>query len=308
VVVADGLVRVIHSFNPGDISGDKIGLVNEITDGLNKAIKSFERDFPKNTLPAATPVLLSGSLSFDDAFLFLVQEATGRPVSMITSSLKAPAGMSIGMYGALMGLIAKKVSHNRYPSVYQDINLNLLSGLRRQHTSKFQRAYILAAVFTLVLAALVYETYELKATAAAEVVSLQQTAELVTQKLSTVQVANRQTLAERQAIFDKSQIVSKQLATISLNNTLIDSQKIDFASRIGLIYDKLPAGVDVVAMDVQLKTIKVRGTAPNGFDVLTITDELEKSPYFSSARVSQLAPAKQGGVDFQLVISNRMDP
>jgi Tfp pilus assembly protein PilN len=304
VVVADGLVRVIHSFNPGEQYANTIGLVNEIADGLNKATKAFERDFPQKTLPAETPVLLSGKVNADDPLLALVQKAVGRQAIMIAPSLNAPAGGTIGPYAAVIGLVSKKIGPNRRLQEYHDINLDLLKGLKKLHTHKFQTAWILAAVLSLALAVLVYESHELNSRAAAQVSVLQQKADQMNRVLIEAQTVNRQTLTASQTVAEKSKLGIAQLAEIRQHIVMIERQRIDLGSRIAFISTCVPAGADLETLDYEQNTIKITGRAQNGFDVLKMADDLGKSDYFSGVRIEQLAPAKDVGVEYRLSISN----
>jgi hypothetical protein len=307
VVVASGLVRVIHSINPSGKSGDVFGLVNEVEDALNKAVKSFERDFPGMSLPADTPILLAGKFTADSRLPLMVQEGTRRQVKTIAANIPAPSALPVEQYAGALGLLGKKVARRRQPTVYRDINLNLFAGLKRENTPKFQLAYAITAVVCLILAALVYETFELKKSADDQVISLQQKADAVTQKLQAAQQANKQKVADNQSMAAKFQAVSQQLAVMRASNAVVNGQRIDFAARIVEINQALSAGVQIKTMEIQLKNITLSGLAENAFTVMTLADELEKSVYFLSARVEQLSPAKDQGVTFQISIVNKPD-
>jgi hypothetical protein len=307
VVVANGLVRVIHSINPSGKSSDVFGLVNEVEDALNKAVKSFERDFPGMSLPADTPVLLAGKYASDSRLPLMVQEGTRRPVRIIAANIPAPSALPVEQFAGTLGLLGKKVARRRQLNVYRDINLNLFTGLKRENTPKFQLAYAVTAVVCLILAALVYGTYELKKSADDQVISLQQKADAVTQKLQAAQQTNKQKLADNQNMIVKFQTVSQQLAVMRGNNAVVNSQRIDFAVRIVEINRVLPPDIEVKTMQIQLKTIVINGLAENAFVVMALADELEKSIYFTSARVEQLSPAKDQGVTFQITIVNKPD-
>jgi Tfp pilus assembly protein PilN len=303
VVVADGWVRVIHSVNPSNKSGEGIGLVTEIVDALNKAIKSFERDFPKISLPADTPILLSGELSSDKSLPLLVREASGHPVNIITSSLNTPADMPVRLFAAALGLASKKASVRRPSTGYHDINLNLLMGLKTQKSGERQLAYAIPMLVCLVLAALVYKTYDLKINAAGEVGTYQQEVDRLTRSQMLAQKANSQAVANQQTASNKLQDANATLAAIQSKKATIDNQRVDFASWINEAIKDLPEGADFKTIDLQTNTITVTGTAQGALDVPAMADALEKSAYFSGARVAQLAPAQDGGYTFQLAIS-----
>jgi hypothetical protein len=309
VLVAAGLVRVIYSFN----LNEKSGRVNEIVAGLTKAIKAFERDFPNLALSPETAVLFSGQNGADDPLLKQIGDTIGREVKMISPDLAVPAGMSAGAYTAILGLVSQKrllkeVSPGaalRPGSAYRDINVDLLSGFKRAHPPRFQMIFVVAAVIALVLAALVFKTFDLKQDAAQEVFSLQETASMASHNLALAQAENQAGLKARQGALAGAEAVSRQLETITHLNDMIASQRLDYAARVATITDAAKDGAQFNNIDFEQSKIIVVGTALNGFDVLDMVAEMEKSPYFSSVKVDKLSPDTINGVRFTLTINSK---
>jgi hypothetical protein len=323
VLVAGGLVRVMHSFNLSEKAVAGGALVNEIVAGLARAIKAFERDFPRLTLDSESAVLFSGSASAEQPLLDNISAATGREVKMISSVLAAPKGMSSGAYLGVLGLVAKKQTAKwSRPSFmrsagsrtaaaahgeagYRDINIDLLAGFHRVHPGRFQLIFVVAALLSLVLAAVVFKTYDLKQGVGLEVATLQQEAALVTHGLTVAQTENQASLKVRQESVNQSQAISQQLAGINHLNDLITSRRLDYANRITAISAAVPSGARFDTIDFDSLKITVRGSAVDGFTVLNMVAALEKEAYFGDVRLEQLSPEKENGVYFKLSIANK---
>jgi Tfp pilus assembly protein PilN len=303
VVVSGGLVRVIHSYTSNAEPLDTIGRVNEIADGLNKAVKSFNRDYPHLTLSKEITVLLAGKQSAEERWPLLIQRATGYPVQVISSPLQVPPGLAVGLYASALGLAYKKINNRRRSLSYKDINLNLATGVNRPHMRKFQTAYILAAVLTLALAVLVFKTYEMKSAAAQNLSELKQQADLVTRELNQFKVDNQKVLTQKQEITSQFQSASLSLETIKRQNSAIISQRIDHSAQISAIYNAVPEGVGIDKIEVHSTRIDITGTVEDAFNVLAFTSNLEKVSGFYNTRVEQLTAVNLDTLQFKIFIT-----
>jgi hypothetical protein len=203
VVVFEGMVRVMHSVSPMSKPEALSGLINELIDGLNMAVKSFNRDYPQNALSADTPIYLAGGLAANADMTQMIQESTGHPVTIVKPPLELPPDMSPELYSAAIGLIFKKLSSMVDKSQYHDIDINLLLKTQKPKQLGQQIAAGVSVVFILLLAALVYEAYNMKNQALANVDELTQQNVKATQLLATTQKSLADAEAARKAANDK---------------------------------------------------------------------------------------------------------
>ena len=108
IAVANGLVRVMHSFSPALTVEDYTGILNEIVDGLSMTVKSLEKDFPGMEMPDEAPVLLAGQIDSSEDLLNLLRQVTGREVRLLESALETPPDFPAGLFAAGLGLAVKK--------------------------------------------------------------------------------------------------------------------------------------------------------------------------------------------------------
>jgi Tfp pilus assembly protein PilN len=305
VLIYGGLVKVVHSFGNTIKSADIMGLINELVDGMNIAIKSFSRDFPKSTLAADAPILLSGHLASNDAVLQVVQEATGHPVSILNSVLQIPTGLPPELYAATLGLIASQKQGSRQGNAYYDMCVNLLDGIKKRKTRTIQPGYAMAVSAALILLILLFKMYSLRAEAREEVMVLEKSVSTEVQQLSAAQKSNAEAEAMKTTYLEKYKALENELQALRDKSQAIKDLKSDFAASLMFITESLPEGMAFDSIAWQQAHITIEGTAKESLDVLTLTGVLEKNAAFIEARVKEIAPLDDGGVSFQVVIINK---
>jgi Tfp pilus assembly PilM family ATPase/Tfp pilus assembly protein PilN len=304
VLVSNGLVRVMHSFSPGSKPVDKISTVNDVIDGLNKAIKSFNRDFPENTLDPDIPLLLAGETAADSEIVALMQEATGHPVSILNPVLEVPAEMPREIYSAALGLVAKKIKPAVDNLQYRDIDINLLMKSKKGSQLRYQLAYAGLGVFFLLLAFLVYEAFQYKSDAAARTEALQAEQVRSTQLLADIRKVNTQALADKQTSTDQLQSMTARLSAVTANREQILNQKRDYAGGFDTINSSLPTGSDYENITMQPDVIRVKGQVTEPFEILDFTDALERTGTFSSVIIDSINPIEgSAGANFDIIIT-----
>jgi len=305
VVVANGVVRVMHSLSPDNRASNIAGHVNDLVDGLNKAVKSFNRDFPQNSLKPDTPILVSGEVAADEPLRQLLQEATGHEVSILTPLASLPPEAPALMFSTCVGLVARKISKFMDKSSYHDIAINVLIRTRREGQFKVALAYAGVGLLFLVLAGAVYKSYDLKAAAVARTEALYRESTRVTQMLVDAQKANGKAQADKKDISDKLQVLINELNTIANEHRKIKDMQNDFARSINLINISLPAGAIYQEIDMKPNLIIVKGTVADPFDILAFNEQMEKTTVFSGARVETLEPLGEDnpGAKFTTIIT-----
>lgn len=305
-LVADGLVRVIHSLSPQISADDTQSIVTEMVDSLNKAVKSFYRESPQNALPPETPILLSGEYSSEE-MLRLVQEATGHPTSFLKSPFDIPAEIPVKLYAANLGLILKNLPQDQDKTQYKDLNLNLLSALRKQPKHEFKLIYAVVIIVFLVLAAGVYYTLDLKNRAEDRVAHLNQDSALILTKINQAQQANKEALNSRKANLAQLQTINDQIAATKNTDNQITDLKRDYAFRITYILSKLPPDAEYTKMNMLPESIQLTGLIKypvnsythlneNPIGEVQFAERVAQNDVFRNARVVDLSasndPAK----------------
>ena len=297
VLVANGQVRVVHSISPALNPDDQLGVINEFIDGFNKAVKSFNRDFPQDNLPADTPIVLAGELTLKNGFAAMVQEATGHPASIFVPSTDVlssiPAEMPPALYMATTGLILKKTQKQKNGSLYQDINVNLLDSLKKPAAkTKFSIGLAGAGLAVVILAVLASQVYGMKNQAEADVASLKLQSTQVKQQLTTLQKVNKDLQATKQTADTDLAKLQAELSAVNSDNQLVVSQKVDYSVRMVGIIGALPEGVDYQEINMHSAAFEVSGRAQDPFDVIGYTQKLEDQEYFPAVRVTQISPTE----------------
>jgi hypothetical protein len=302
VLVNEGLVRVIHSFGNAIKQSDVIGLVNELVDGLNIAIKSFNRDFPKSDLPADIPILAAGYLAANDAVLQMVAEATGHPVEVLAPALAAPPNLPAELYAASLGLIASPVLDRGY----RDIGVNLLEGIKKRKMWSVQPVHLMATAGAIILLVVLARITGLRSEARENVISLEQTVTAEARNLGEVQQSVKEAEAQRKLEDDGYQSLQAQLKKVQLKNRNIVDLKEDYASSLTFITGSLPENMYFTSITLDQTSITIEGTAQDSLDIIGLTDILDKNNEFAGTRVKSIEPREEGGVVFQVVVNKKV--
>jgi Tfp pilus assembly PilM family ATPase len=312
-LVANGMLRVIHSLSPSVDSDDIKAIVGELVDGLNKAVKSFYREFPQNSLPPETPIFLSGEFALENEMVNLIQEATGHPTGFIKSPVEIPPEMPIRLYAANIGLSLKTAADVLSNTQYRDINLNLLLSTHKLTKSKFKVVYVVAALVLLVAAAGVYYVYDMKAKSEATVAVEQQKSEALTKKITDAQKANKDVLAAKQTSLANLQAINDQITIAKDTSSQISGQKRDYAFRITYVLSKLPTGAEYKKLSMQPQEIQVQGRVKYPVDTLTsqyknpsgavdFAEMVAQNDIFANARVVAITPVQDDNTKAEFVV------
>ncbi len=304
VLAAQGRMRVLHSVTPRARSQDITGIIHEVVDGLNKAVKSFGRDFPQNTLEDETPILLTGALAADEQMVELVRNTTGRPASFLPPPLEAPPEMPPGLYTAALGLALKKERGKNGAAGYSDIDINLLLGMKKPRALKLRKPYAVAAVICVLLALLVYQTYDMKAGANAELAELQKESTRIASQIKDAQKASKEALAAKEAASQKLESAAAELEALRGEYKTILERKFDYSARIVSIANAYPVDAGFDSLNMDPARIQVTGTAESPFAILTASGNLEYHRFFSSARIVQIGNGQEEGYTYSLAIDN----
>jgi hypothetical protein len=300
-LVANGMVRIIHSISPQLSAEDTQGIVAELVDSLNKAVKSYYRESPQNGLPPETSILICGEFASEE-MLRPVQEATGHPTSILKSPFEIPSEIPVRIYGANLGLILKNVPVETEKTQYKDININLLSALRKQPKHEFKLIYAIIAIIIVVLAAGIYYTYDQKVKAEDRVATLTHDSALLVKKVGEAQQANKEALNSKQAALAQQKTINDQIAAAKTGGDQIAALKRDYTFRIDYILSKLPPDAEYTKISMQPRSIQVSGLVKYPVNAITgeyenpigevqFAEQVAQNDIFNNARVINVAPS-----------------
>lgn len=303
VLVANGLVRVIHSISPSSINpDDPIAIVAELADGFNKAVKSFNRDFPQGAFGPEDPILLSGELALNADVPRMIQDSTGHPASILNPLIDVPPEMPSGQYAASIGLILKKYRRGVDHNLYHDININLLDGIYKPTSVRNPLIYAGAGVAIVVLAILAFQAYSLKADAGERVELLKLESARVTQRINDLQDYNKQVQEDIQANNSKVQNLQTELSALKNDNEMVIDKKVDFASQYVSINEAMLNTIEYQQIDMDSDAYTIFGTSQEIHDIFAFAKNLEREEYFGVARVSEIEPINDASTDVKFTI------
>ena len=303
-IVSRGVIRVIHSFALESKPDNDQAIALEVANGLSKAEKSYNRDFPGSPLSAETPVLVAGELAGGNPLLPLIQQLFGHPVNQVTSPLELPPEIEAARYAANLGLIFKvlsPVSTGLPESTYRDINLDLFAGLRKPSALRFKASYAYMAVGFIALAGLLYYSISLNAGAARNVENLKKQSASVAAQLASSQKTNKDSLALQKSETDSLANMQKKLDSLATEHKSIFGLQDDYAGWVKFVSNSLPTSAQYLQMTLNKATINVKGGAADPSLVLYFTEELEAENKVSSARINSITPVQSENLASQAV-------
>jgi hypothetical protein len=283
-------------------------VIQEAISGLDKALKSYEHDYPANPLSPETPLLVCGALAADEGILKSLTEASGHTAAYFESPATLPPDLSLALCAANLGLVLKrsplkKILARDNPgksASYRDIDINLLGDFitRGIKINVGQAAAVLSLILFL---ALLYFAYGVRRDAILKADKMVSENNQAAVQLLVLQ----KTLAENQAAqTDGSAIIQKlqdQRAALGGAQQYVKTAHVDCSQDIKSVLAALPENAFYVSIDVTKSEIQLNGQAANALDALLIADRLEINSRFSEARVQSIAPI-ENGVSFSMTI------
>jgi hypothetical protein len=303
VFVSSGLVRIMHSFSTESQPADKIGLVNEVADGLNKALNSYKRDFPQNTLRSDTPLYITGKYAEDNEILKLMETSSERKVSRLDSPLPLPPELSMDSYAGNIGLLLKKVHVARTTGGYIDTDINLAASLGKKRKSNNLVAYGAGVVVAAGLGAVLFLTITAQANAQDKLNAQNRISTSISSQLTQVQKSNKDLIAAKAAASTDLDSVNKRLSDLKLERAQVANPHLDYSTEIGYITGYVPPGGALDSITMDGKTIVIKGKVMTAYDALNYAVTLDKNAKFAGAKVNDITPATDGTVSFTVLVN-----
>jgi hypothetical protein len=304
VFVSGGLVKIMHSFSTESQPADKLALVNEVADGLNKALNSFKRDFPQSTLKADAPLFVAGKYAGDPDIIKLIETSSERKVSLLESPLALPPEMGMDVYGSNVGLLLKRVNAGRAATGYMDTDINLVSAVETKEKSSLL-VYAPWAVVVAGLAAIMYFTITLQSDAQKKADDQTNISSRIATQLTIAQKNNKDLITQKTTVAADLDTQTKKLSTLRAEKVQIVNPSLDYASQIGYLTGFMPPGGELNSVSMDGKTIVVKGKVMSPFDALNYAVTLDKSADFAGAKVNDIAPTEDGNAVFTVLVNQK---
>lgn len=305
VIIAGGRVKTLYSFPLVYNPGDRDRIVSEAVNGLDKALKSYDHDYPGSHLAEDIPFYASGEWANDPEILKRLGEAAGRPVVFFESPLILPTDAPAAIYAANLGLALKKLPLDKKTAAaraaqYKDINLNLLDSFVKKGM-KINGGQAAALISTVLILGLAYYGYDLRRDANLRYDLLKNENDAATVRLMVLQRDNKEALGVYQAGAATIQKIQSEYDALNGAQQYINNAKVNCVGDIQMVRESLPFGASFETISMNKSSVIVNGLAEDAMEVLDITDRLDADSRAAAARVTSIQPATDS-VTFSLVI------
>jgi hypothetical protein len=311
VMVANGLVRVIHNISSEAEIDENMAIVSDIVEGLSQAVKFYNRDYSKNILPLETPIILGGELSANPDILRLLNTHTGHPVKLFKPQFELPPEIHGGKYVSNIGLMLKKKPVQVSDIQYHDISINFVPQLRKPRPFQISWSYTFLTVIALLITFLLYKSYQLMNTEKEYKLTLEQSSANVADQLKSSQSINQLAIDEKKQKLGQLTIASNQLNDIRGSNQMIFRQKLDYSSIVEALIETLPLGVDYSMINIDPSGIMLSGRANASDNIMVLVDKLEKNELYSDVRIDSISPVTIGdktSYQYQIALGIKLPP
>jgi Tfp pilus assembly protein PilN len=308
-VVSGGLIRIIHSFAQVSHPENTQELVNEVIKGLNKAEKSYSRDYHQDPLPTEVPILIAGELAAEDQVPQILENLSGHPVRLLSPMIEISEEIELPKYITNLGLLLKPSANKSGVESgilhYHDMNLDLLEGLRKPSAFRFKESYAFATMAFIAVAGFLAFTYTLNHGIKNEIDTLNTQSASLNQDLIQAQKTNKTTLNSKEQENQTLDTLKVSLTAMQSEHQYVENLKYDFADRIAIINECLPQGAEFESINLNGDYTSVTGSALSAESVQSYSDTLEKEQTIASAKIQTIAPIKDSSrVYFSIEIAH----
>ncbi len=297
VIVAEGMVKTLFSYPLANTGGDQNRITNELVSGLDKTLKSYNRDYPESPLAAEMPLTVSGEMATDKVILKRLSEASGHTVVALEAPLTLPPDMVTALCAANLGLVLKKsplkkVLDSQREQPYQDLDFNLLANLIRPglRVNVSQTAAVLSAILLL---SLLYFAFNMRQEASQRLNVLNRESDAAAVKLLVLQKTNQDDLAAQKAGSENLQKLKADLEALTAAQQYFAGAGIDGVHDVKIVMTALPDRAIYKTVNTTKTSMTVSGQAATKEDVFQIASWLGGDNQVAEARVVSIQPAPE---------------
>jgi Tfp pilus assembly protein PilN len=315
VIVAGGLPVTLHSVSPKGGFREFEDTLGQMDEEIRRTVDFFNLTHKDNFIPPAEAVVLSGIRKNNGVERALVEKYFPLVSPSPDGRLVYPEGFIPDEYAVLLGLILKPQTAIGFKkagqAVYQDINLNLLSGRSRIQRKSLSVKQLMVPVSIVLAVIILVPLFLMHNSGLAENRSLQTQLEQVNRELKV------RRLALVQSDISETQI-AKYLSdskSIQDQRNLLSGQG-DLAGQVDSILKGLSANLRYTGIVSTATQIVLDGLADSRVDVLNYTSYLESQNLFPEVRIAAIedvAAAGEGGtiisgqVSFTIILERQVN-
>jgi hypothetical protein len=293
IIIANGTPTIIHTIIPRGEGATLEDNIKRLANELSKTIAFYQSYSPKNSVPAETPLLLTGKLAEDVTTQGLLQATTEYNIEPLVPTLGYPPDMPAASYAANIGLALKKLPQPKpgkeETASYSDIDINLLAEkYRKPKAPPLPVKSILLGVFLAIAIILLYPIYQSKLRLADDNSFLDERFQRISRELNLANLAAEQAASTENTI----QELSVNLETIKTVHESILGTQGDFTANSGVVIDNAPPNVYLQSVDIDVdidkEIITIKGEADSVFTVIDYVYILESPGVFSEINITKL--------------------
>jgi Tfp pilus assembly PilM family ATPase/Tfp pilus assembly protein PilN len=289
VVIADGLLTVVHTISPRGEGATLEDNIQRLTGELTKTVTFYQSSNPNNRLPAAIPLLLTGELADDTATSALLQSMTEYKVEPLVPPLEIPSDIPVASYATNMGLALRKLTKikpDKEETVpYHDVDINLLSAkLRKPKVPQTPLKSILLGVFVAIAIILLYPLYQSQVQLSDDNAFLESRLQRFSRELNLAGLV----AAEAETTENMTQELTASLETTKEVQGDILSPRGIFTENFQAITGVLPQQLYLTSVETDKEIIIIEGEADSVFTVVDYATQLDNTGLFREVSITEL--------------------
>jgi hypothetical protein len=284
-IISRGVPVTLHSVAPKSQLANLEDNLMQLKDELSRTTDFFNLTHKDNSVSAAAPVILTGSLANNPALADLFPGIIGRPLQIPDSPLKVPANFPLHLYIDNLGLILKSNDHRKKSGAgtdsCPDIAVDPLKGRQRSLAHPLSLRKIAAWAAVLIAILLVIGVSLSRNQATAETARLQTEADRINRTLRISRLALDEAAATETVIDNlKTETLSLQMERESI------SGRGEYSALLALVSDSLPPEAFLSGITATAPEFILDGEAVRRADIIDYAGNLRRSGRFGEVRIA----------------------
>jgi hypothetical protein len=289
VFIASGVPAVIHTISPRGEEATLEDNIKRLADELTKTAAFYQSRHPEHTLSPATPLLLTGDLASGTPAGGLLQSEVKFPVEPLVPQVDSPPELPVPSYTTNIGLALKKVppkaAAGGEDARFHDININIFSDKYRKIRAKpISAGYMILWAFLAIAIVLLFPLYQSLHKLNAENARLQTEFSDISRELNFATVVSEENAQTENTI---QEIMAGTAALQAADQGLLADRGI-FTRDLRLITGALPPFTYFHSIEIDNKTVTVRGETDSAFAAVDYATALGLIEAFPDVRITEL--------------------
>lgn len=314
VLMDGGYVRELHSteIDRGQDKTDYDAYIEQFTSEVVKLLSYYQNNTATDVNLAELPVIITGEFvaEFPDEewqssnthrLTDKISQIIGHPVYVMAAPVIFPATFNPHAFTANIGLLLKnqkrKVRHRPDATVFQDINIDVLSGMYQSKPARVPAWWVAVPVTLFVMAVAGWSVNSAFTESASETSSLQ--AELDRLNIELVQVQRENShLQELQVQLETSR---EALAMLEEDYAFLLEGKGQDTVNVSMVRANLPENTYLTWIMTGESSIQLTGISSSPYDIITYVKSLEAAGY-AAVDLNELGTQGEAEYSFRITI------